>query len=132
MQDTRSNSASAATQQRPTVFFDGSCPVCSREIALYRGMDGAGCIDWVDVSAGKGEIAPGFDRESAMARFHMRRADGKIVSGAAAFAELWASVPRLRLAGRIARLPPFVWVLEIGYRVFLRLRPLLHKIVRRG
>jgi hypothetical protein len=31
-----------------TVYFDGMCPVCSREIATYRQLHGGGAINWVD------------------------------------------------------------------------------------
>jgi len=34
-----------------TVYFDGACPLCRREIALYRRAAGEGRIDWVDASA---------------------------------------------------------------------------------
>lgn len=33
-----------------TDFFDGSCPLCRREIALYRDLPSTLHIHWVDVS----------------------------------------------------------------------------------
>mgnify|MGYP000446977673 CR=1 FL=1 len=33
---------------RPLVFYDGSCPLCRREIAHYRRQDRAGALGWVD------------------------------------------------------------------------------------
>lgn len=121
---------------RPAVFFDGGCPLCSAEIAAYRTCRGADKIDWIDVSGSadtddRGTVAPDLSRHEALRRFHMRRADGALVSGGAAFAELWACLPALSWAGRVARRWPFRILLEGGYRVFLPLRPRLQKMLLR-
>ncbi len=75
-------------------------------------------------------IAPGLVRTDAMRRFHMRRADGGIVSGGAAFAELWTALPAFSWAGRIGRQWPVSLLLEGAYRAFLPVRPLLQKLLR--
>ena len=124
---------------RPAVFFDGSCPLCTAEIATYRKCRGADDIDWIDVAESAADadgetsadtIAPGLSRADAMRRFHMRRADGTIVSGGAAFAELWTSLPAFSWAGRIGQMRPVAVLLEGAYRLFLPVRPLLQKLVR--
>jgi predicted DCC family thiol-disulfide oxidoreductase YuxK len=107
----------AATQ----VFFDGGCPICRREIAAYRRMAGMETIDWRDVSR---ETVPDLDREAALARFHARRADGTLVSGAEAFLAVWRRSPRLAPLARLLDRTPFRQGLEGAYRLFLRLRPL--------
>ena len=70
-------------QRRVTVWFDGDCPLCVREIALFRRLDRRGAIAFVEV-AGDGSCP--LDRETLLARFHAQEAGGTIVSGAAAFA----------------------------------------------
>ena len=37
-----------------TIYYDGSCPLCRREIAFYRRQPGSERLDWMDVSAGAG------------------------------------------------------------------------------
>ena len=108
-----------------TVFFDGACPLCRREIDFYRGQRGSGHIAWVDLSAAPPDrpLAPGLDFAAAMARMHVMHPDGSLSSGAAAFAAIWRALPRFALLGRIASLPPVGFLLEIGYRLFLRVRP---------
>jgi predicted DCC family thiol-disulfide oxidoreductase YuxK len=110
---------------RPTVYFDGGCPVCSREIRFYQRRPGGGAFAWVDVTrADAASLGPGLSREAALARMHVRRADGTLVAGAAAFAELWRGTPGLRWLGRLLAIPPLGVLAELGYRVFLRTRTL--------
>lgn len=110
---------------RPTVYFDGACPVCSREIAMYRRQPGAEQVGWVDVTAcDAAALGTGLNRDAALARLHLRRADGTLVSGAAAFIGLWASLPRTAWIARLLDHRPIVALLDLGYTIFLRLRPL--------
>lgn len=112
-----------AASECETVYFDGSCPLCSREIALYKRARGANTVVWHDVSKVKdGLVSPDLTASEAMARFHVRRKDGHLVSGAAAFGHLWTALPGFRLAGRAALFPPVTFVLERLYRLFLPIR----------
>ena len=108
-----------------TVYFDGACPVCSREIAVYRRRAGAENCAWVDASScAESALGAGLSREVALARFHVRRADGRLVTGMQGFALLWQMLPRLAWLGRIASIGPIPALLDWAYRLFLRLRPL--------
>jgi len=113
-----------------TVYFDGSCPLCRREIALYRRSAGAARLGWVDVSAG-GAPAADLSCQAAMQRFHVRDAQGHLHSGAAAFMRLWRALPGWRWLGWPLGLPPAVWLLELAYRAFLPLRPRLQRWLAR-
>ena len=66
-----------------------------------------------------------------MERFHVRASDGRIVSGVAAFVEIWSRLPKWRWAARAATLPGALTVLEFGYRMFLPVRPAISGLVRR-
>jgi 3-demethoxyubiquinol 3-hydroxylase len=72
----------------------------------------------------KAALRPGLDVPSALARMHVRQANGTLVSGAAAFILLWQRFPATRWLGRVAAVPPLPWLLELAYRIFLRVRPL--------
>jgi predicted DCC family thiol-disulfide oxidoreductase YuxK len=69
-------------------------------------------------------LGRGLSREAALARMHVRRADGTLVSGAAAFAEIWRGMPGLRWLGRLLAIPPFGAMAEVCYCLFLRARKL--------
>lgn len=106
-----------------TLYFDGGCPVCTREIGFYQCQRGADRIRWVNLAqCADSELGVDLSRAAAYARLHARRPDGQLLSGARAFAALWQTLPAFRLAGRIASLPGIVQGLEWGYRGFLAIR----------
>ena len=116
----------------PTVFYDGSCPLCDREITFYRTMAGAGNVTWHDVAASSpGDPAAGLSRDNALKRFHVETAEGELLSGAAAFAHLWLSLPGWRLLGAIIAHPIVLPFAEAAYRLFLLARPALQALVRK-
>ncbi len=108
-----------------TVWYDGACPLCRREIALMRRLDRHQRIEFVEI----GWVQAGcpLDPEALRARFHARE-EGQVVDGAEAFAAMWRAIPVLRPLGLLARFPPFLALLELAYRGFLRIRPGLQKL----
>jgi len=115
--------------EKLTVYYDGSCPLCRAEIGFYAGRNGADQIHFQDVADGTADPAPDLDRATAMGRFHIRRADGELVSGAAGFFEIWKILPGWRALGALSRIPGVVPVAELAYRGFLRLRPGLIRLL---
>jgi predicted DCC family thiol-disulfide oxidoreductase YuxK len=103
-----------------TVFYDGGCPVCRREIGWYRAMRGADGIRWVDIASE--EPPEGFARDELLRRFTILRRDGAATSGARAFVALWRALGPTRLLGRALDRAPFLQMGELAYRAFLRLR----------
>lgn len=110
-----------------TIYYDGSCPLCQREIAFYRRQPAAAQLDWVDVSAGTAPLGADLSCEAAMRRFHVRDSNGQLLSGGAAFARLWRALPGWRVLGWCFAWPPLLWALEAAYRAFLPLRPRLQR-----
>ncbi|MDU6494072.1 DUF393 domain-containing protein [Bradyrhizobium sp.] len=114
-----------------TVYYDGSCPLCRAEIGYYSRTDQDGALCFVDVSAAGAAPPEGLTQSEAMARFHVRAGDGRLLSGAEAFVEVWRRLPRWRWAARLASLPGVLAVLELGYRLFLPVRPFISRGVAR-
>ena len=106
-----------------TVYFDGACPVCRREIAHYRRLRGSDAIAWVDASScNESALGPGLDRSLVLRRFHVREGDGTLISGAAAFVAIWRRLPAFAWLATLASLRPMPAVLDVGYWIFLRVR----------
>ncbi|GMN03950.1 DUF393 domain-containing protein [Erythrobacter sp. MTPC3] len=112
-----------------TVWYDGACPLCQREIAFMKRLDRKEAIRFIDVAAGADPSCP-IDQSTLLERFHARE-NGKIVSGAAAFAAMWRAIPAMRTLGLIARNKTVLRILERLYVWHLRIRPQLQAIARR-
>ncbi len=93
-----------------------------------RRLDRRRAISFVDVT--RDDTSCPIDRDALLARFHARE-DGRMLSGAAAFAAMWRAIPWLRPLGLAARDPRVLSLLERLYRRFLRLRPSLQRLLRR-
>lgn len=113
------------------VWFDGDCPLCRREIAVMRGLDRRGAIAFTDVSVAGGPEACPIDRAALLARFHAME-DGRLVSGAEAFAAMWRAIPLLAPFGHLARNRVVLGLLERLYLAFLTVRPRLQRALRRA
>ncbi len=91
-----------------------------------RRLDVRSAIRFVDATGAEAAACP-VDRAELLARFHACE-DGRILSGAAAFAAMWRAIPALRPLGLAARAPWMLFLLERAYRLFLRLRPTLQRL----
>jgi predicted DCC family thiol-disulfide oxidoreductase YuxK len=113
-----------------TVLYDGACPLCRREIAVYRELKPLQpglTVSFTDISNAAEPLPLGTTREQLMARFHVQGRDGELLSGAQAFLALWAALPGWRWLALVGRFPGVSWVMERMYRLFLRWRPMLQR-----
>ena len=77
-----------------TVFYDGFCPVCSREVASYRRLALTTPITWLDL-AGSADVikTETFTLEQALVLLHVKDAQGNLHIGLAAHLLLWQQMP---------------------------------------
>ena len=114
-----------------TVYYDGSCPLCTAEIGHYAACAGASRLRFMDVSQPGAEPGADLTQTAAMQRFYVRLADGTLRSGARGFIAVWSNLPGWRWAARLAQVPGMVPFLEVAYRGFLPIRPYLSRMVAR-
>lgn len=92
-------------------------------------LDRRGSVDFVDAVATPADACPA-DRSTLLARFHVLE-DGRLLSGAAAFAAMWRAVPILRPLGLLAKNRILLAMLEKLYAGFLIIRPQLQGLAYR-
>ncbi len=112
--------------RRVTVWYDGGCPLCVREIGMMHRLDRHDRIRFVDVD--REDASCPIDRNLLLARLHAREGDCELVDGAAAFAAMWRQIPVMRPLGLAAKNRVVLWLLERAYRGFLVVRPAVQRV----
>ena len=75
------------------VFYDGQCPLCTREIDLLRRLDRRKRIRFTDITAeGFDEAAYGRTQRQFMDRIQARLHSGQWIEGVEVFRQLYAAV----------------------------------------
>ncbi len=109
-----------------TVYFDGLCQLCSREIAHYQRSVGSKQIRFVDITSPAFDaLYEGVDPYAVHKVMHVKRADGRIATRIDAFVEIWRTLPKYRWLARTAE---HRWVnaaLRVAYDCFAVVRPYL-------
>ncbi len=108
-----------------TVFYDGSCPVCSREIAHYRTLSRSDRLHFIDISAASFDAEVlGLAQSELMKAMHAQDAAGRLYRGVEAFRALWLGLPglRYRRLSQLLGLPGLHLLVVLGYRVFAPVR----------
>ena len=76
-----------------TVFFDGACPICAREIALMKRLDRRQRLAYCDFSRLDYDTASkGFAPSELGTVIHARWADGSVITGVDVFRAMWEAV----------------------------------------
>lgn len=110
---------------RLTVFYDGRCPICRREMLLDQQYDIHGRIDGVDLHAAPERLAAlGIKQEEAMRLMHAVREDGSLIIGLPAIRAKYRLFerPGLNALVSLSELPLLRGMLDQAYVWFARNR----------
>ncbi len=111
-----------------TVFFDGQCQLCSREIGLFRRLASADKLAYVDIADPAFDAAAhGVDPVAVHRHMHVRTEAGELVTGVDALVSMWEAVPGFRWLARATKLPVVRTLARPAYEVFAWVRPKLPK-----
>ncbi|MEM9475049.1 MAG: DUF393 domain-containing protein [Pseudomonadota bacterium] len=112
-----------------TVIFNNTCPICSREIAIYRTRAEDHDLPIGFVGLDEADLGHyGLTADAAARRLYMVR-DGQLISGVDAFIVLWRALPGF---GWLARLVALPGIRHAGYVVYdYVLAPLLYALHKR-
>ncbi len=109
------------------VFFDGACPLCSKEVKLYkklaandklRGKYDDADIEWIDISKSKTELKEeGIKYADAMQLMHVKDASGVHQVGIDAVLTVWDQIPYYRKLSKVLKSTPALHpLLDKAYR----------------
>ena len=69
-----------------TLYYDGSCPLCRREVGLLQSL-AAPTLAFQDLHTARGDDLP--DRDTLLRSLHLQRAGGEWVTGLPANVAMW-------------------------------------------
>jgi len=111
------------SEKMTTMFYDGGCPLCSREVAHYRRIDLHQNVRWLDISEHPEHLEEyGVSHVAAMKHLHVLDQNGNMVRGAYAFHALWQALPRYRFLAKAASFPGILPIMNKVYEQFARRR----------
>ncbi|MCO5143885.1 MAG: DUF393 domain-containing protein [Oligoflexia bacterium] len=114
------------SQKVISVYYDGLCSLCSREINHYKKMNGAESIEFIDIFDEKfNASSEGLNPVDIHKKLHVKDQDGNIQTGVNAFICIWQNIPSLRVLAKLASFFPIKIFLIFLYKIFTYIRPLL-------
>ena len=122
-------------QTKLTIFFDGECPLCKREVDFLQSRNKNNYLKFIDIncSDSKLEINYGITFKQAMERIHALKSDGSLIKDVEVFQEAysliglgWIYAPtKLPIIDKFIELMYGLWAKN---RLKLTFRPPLEKI----
>ncbi|WP_420862844.1 thiol-disulfide oxidoreductase DCC family protein [Algirhabdus cladophorae] len=98
------------------VIYNGSCPICSREVDVYKDVSTRAGLDIAYHDLGETDLDRfGLTPDAAAREFHVLKA-GTLYKGLPAFVQLWSDLPRWRWLARAVQIPVIWQLANLAYR----------------
>ncbi len=106
-----------------TVYYDGKCGLCSKEINHYKNIAPQEVFIWEDITISEDALqAEGISLEDGLRQLHAKDAQGTMHVGVDAFILIWKQLKRWRWLGYIVALPGIRTIANATYRWFANWR----------
>ena len=112
-----------------TVFYDGKCGLCSKEIKHYRNIAPDGVFDWQDITVSTDDLQnAGISISEGLKLLHAMDNNGRLYVGVEAFILIWKQLKRWQILALFVSLPLIRQIANLAYRTFAgwRFRRLQH------
>ena len=121
-----------------TIFFDGGCPLCKREVDFLQSRNQKGYLSFIDINTSDFylDLKYGITYKQAMERIHALKSDGSVIKDIKVFQEAYTLIG-LGWIYAPTTLPILRSLIDQIYRVWARLRlpltnrPSLEKLCQR-
>ena len=102
-----------------TVYYDGKCGLCRREIEYYKRVAPPGEFLWQDIANDPTSLADlDVSQADALRRLHARDAAGTVYVGVAAFIAIWQGLNYWKYLALIFKLPLLKAIASVVYDRF--------------
>ncbi len=102
-----------------TVFYDGKCGLCSKEITYYRKIAPNNIFDWQDIIVSVDELKKAnISLTEGLKLLHAKDDDGQIYIGIDAFILIWKQLKGWSILAALIRLPIIRQIANAAYLIF--------------
>ena len=118
-----------------TIFFDGGCPLCKREVDVLQSRNQKGYLNFIDINTSDFylDLKYGITYKQAMERIHALKSDGSVIKDIKVFQEAytliglgWIYAPtKLPIFDKFIEFIYWIWA---KYRLKLTFRPSIEKL----
>ena len=106
-----------------TVFYDGKCGLCSKEINYYRKIAPQGVFDWQDITACSDSLEKqGVCLAEGLKLLHAKDGNGQMQVGVDAFILIWRQLKRWKVLAMLVALPIIKPMAHFSYQLFANWR----------
>ena len=106
-----------------TIFFDGGCPLCKREIYFLQSRNKKGYLSFIDINTSDFylDLKYGITYKQAMERIHALKSDGSVIKDIKVFQEAYNLID-LGWIYAPTKIPIFDKFIEFIYRIWAKYR----------
>ena len=118
-----------------TIFFDGGCPLCKREVDFLQSRNQKGYLSFIDINTSDFylDLKYGITYKQAMERIHALKSDGSVIKDIKVFQEAytliglgWIYAPtKFPIFDKFIE---FIYGIWAKYRLKLTFRPSIEKL----
>ncbi len=102
-----------------SVFFDGKCNLCSKEINYYQRIAPKNTFNWVDITKTPGELDKfEIKLSDGLRLMHVADSNGNISTGVDAFIIMWKQIKYWKILGLFVSLPIVKQIANLLYQYF--------------
>ncbi|PQM63385.1 MAG: DUF393 domain-containing protein [Rhodobacteraceae bacterium] len=102
-----------------SVYFDGKCSLCKREISYYKTIAPANKFLWKDIASDPSHLQEiNVSQQAALRRLHVLDDEKKLIIGFDAFIVIWSQIKLWHLVALIGSLPIINLILKQSYNFF--------------
>jgi len=106
-----------------TVYFDGRCGLCSKEIAHYQAIAPAAKFRWCEIQDALAELETlGLSEAQALKQLYSQDSAGELFYGVDTFIQIWRRLPRWHWLAKFTQLPLIYSLAKILYAGFAKWR----------
>ena len=106
-----------------TVYYDGKCGLCSKEISYYKKLANKDKLKWIDLTNDDKEfIGYGYKKSDGLKILHAKDEEDNFYLGIDAFIVIWKNIKYWKLLSYIVSIPIIYQIAKFFYSKFAKWR----------